>query len=78
MSALPIIAFISGLFTMGFLFWLLDDIVQLFATVATQGDVYNLMLFLWSASLIVYLVFGGWYTIRLYDESKYPGQYGGF
>jgi len=72
-SILPVFAFIAGLFVLGFLYYILNEVVTVFTTLDATGSVHSFMLFIWSAILIVYLVFGGWYTVRLYNERNYPG-----
>ena len=69
--------YIGGIFTFGFLYWLLDGIRKDIQVVATTGDTYDLLLMMWGALLIVYLIFGGVWVIRKYNEDQYR-QGGGF
>ena len=74
MSFIPVVSYVAGIFTFGFLFWILDSIKEAVQTYSSTGDVYNLMLYFWTGSLIVYLIFGGWYVVRLYNEQNYYGS----
>jgi len=76
-SFIPVMGYIGGIFTFGFLYWLLDGIRKDIQVVATTGDTYDLLLMMWGALLIVYLIFGGVWVIRKYNEDQYR-QGGGF
>lgn len=69
-----VILYFAGLAIFGFIYWILDAILDVFigANVATLGAVYNLCIFLWGAVLVVYLIFGGLYFVRQFMEKK-PG-----
>jgi len=78
MSAIPVLKFFMGLGFFGFVYWLLDGILEEFINVNyhVRGDVWNLLEYLWVGVIVVYIVFGSWYTIRRYNESQY--QTGGW
>jgi len=40
------------------------------------GNAYNLLMYIWTGALIIYIIFGGWWLIRKYSEKQYTG--GGF
>jgi len=63
--------YLFGLAVFGFVYWLLDGIRKDIQTISTTGDVLNLMLYFWGGLLVVYLIFGGWWLIRMYHERKY-------
>ena len=71
MSAIPVVAYVAGIFTFGFIRWLLQGMFEIFGTYSETGSVYDLILYFWAGALIVYLIFGGWYVIRLYNEQHY-------
>lgn len=75
MSFIPAMQYLAGLPVFGFIYWILDNIVtELDATgVGLTGDTYTFLLFLWTAILIVYLIFGGWWVVRKYNEQEYIG-----
>jgi len=41
------------------------------AGVSETGLAYELALYLWAGVLIVYLIFGGYWVIRTYNEDQY-------
>lgn len=75
MSFIPVISYIAGIFVFGFLYWILDSIQEAMQTYSSTGGVFDLMVYFWAGSLIVYLIFGGWYVVRLYNERNYYGGY---
>jgi len=76
MSFLPVGKYVVGLAFFGFIYWLLDGIMEAFIgeSIHTAGTTFNLMHAMWTGSLLVYLVFGGWWVIRTYNEKN---QFGG-
>ena len=72
MSFIPVFKYILGLGLFGFLYWLLDNIMILFIdeNIHTTGTTFNIIHALWTASLLVYLIFGGWQVIRQYNEQN--------
>ena len=73
MSALPVIAYIGGIFTFGFLWWLMNGIKNEFEAYSEPGSVFDLMNYFWLGIIIVYLLFGGYWLIRTYNEKQYAG-----
>jgi len=71
MSALPAIAYVGGIFVFGFVYWLLDGIRQSLMTVSQTGDTYLFLNFIWGGTLIIYLLFGGIWLMRTYNEKRY-------
>ncbi len=57
----------------GFVYWFLDGILDdiLVISFYQTGDTFDLFVFLWAGIIVVYLVFGGWWLIRMYNESQY-------
>ena len=76
MSFIPVSKYLIGLALFGFLYWILDGLIIMFTEtgIHTTGTTFNLMHALWTGSLLVYLIFGGWWVIRTYNEKN---QYGG-
>lgn len=75
MSFIPALSYFAGMGVLGFVGWLLDGILQDFVDVGIHesGTVFSFFMYIWSAVFIVYLVFGGYYVIRLYNEDQYRG-----
>jgi len=74
-SFIPVAQYIIGLGVFGFLWWLCDGILDsVFAAgVHTTGNLFDLLNYLWVGIIIIYLIFGGWWLIRKYDEIQYRG-----
>ena len=75
MSALPAIAYIVGLVVFGLMYWILDGIKILFESVSESGDVYILCGYVWTGLLILYVIFGGVWLVRKYNEKQYEGGF---
>jgi len=71
MSAIPTIMYLGGIFTFGFLWWLLNGIKNEFEGYSETGSVFDLMNYFWLGIIIVYLLFGGYWLIRIYNEKQY-------
>lgn len=77
MSFLPVIEYLAGLAVFGFVYWILDGVVSDLkgAGIAQASSAYDLILYFWVGIIVVYLIFGGIYTVRKYNEQQY--QQGG-
>lgn len=62
-----------GLGVFGFIYWLLDGIMDDFvaAGIHETGSTYTLLMFIWTAAIVIYVIFGGWWVIRKYNEEEY-------
>lgn len=72
MSFLPVIEYLAGIGVFGFVYWVLDNIVDEFLAVGVHrtGDVHDLLFYLWLGILVIYLVFGGLWVIREYNKPQ--------
>lgn len=79
MSYLPVIEYLAGLTVFGFVYWILDSIVtELKRTSISQtGYTYDLILYVWVGIILLYLIFGGMWVIRKYNEAEYQNRGGG-
>lgn len=79
MSFLPVLAYLGGLAVFGFVYWIMDGIMTDFVAlgIAETGDVYTLLIYFWMGIVVIYLLFGGWWLIRMYNESAYGFKPGG-
>lgn len=70
MSFIPIMRYLVGLAFFGFIYWILDGLLDLFINegVHVTGTTFNIIHALWTAGLLVYMIFGGWWAIRTYNE----------
>jgi len=73
MSFIPALGYTAGIGVLGFVGWILggikDDLVDI--GIHETGSVWTLLLYLWTAMFIIYLIFGGYYVIRQYNEDRY-------
>jgi len=75
MSFVPVMRYFVGLAFFGLAYWLLDGMLTLFIDldVHTTGTGFNLMHALWTAGLLTYTIFGGWWVIRTVNEKGQGG-----
>jgi len=75
MSFLPVLEYLTGIATFGFIYWIMDGLLSEIREVGISetGNVYDLLLYFWVGILVVYLIFGGWWLVRKYDERQYMG-----
>ena len=76
MSFIPVLEYLAGIAVFGFTYWLMDNILTEIAqsgiTLRT-GNTYDLLFYLWVGILFIYLIFGGWWLVRKYNEKEYVG-----
>ena len=77
MSFIPVMQYLAGIVVFGFFYWLFNGILDSFkeANIVVTGSTYNILLYLWTGILIIYLVFGGWWVVRKYNEKEYQGGF---
>jgi len=73
MSFLPIIEYGAGITFFGFMYWILDAIQGEMDTISVRGDVFDLFKFVWVGVLLIYLIFGGIWVAKKYNEEQYGG-----
>ncbi len=71
MSFIPVFKYLGGIAIFGIVYGVLDLIVTPFWDVAQTGDVKDFLLLMWSAILIIYLIFGGMWLLNEYRAEKY-------
>jgi len=73
MSFLPVVKYFVGLGVFGFAYWILGDIFETIIDegVHTSGVTFNIIHMFFTGGLLVYMIFGGWWLIRMYNEDKY-------
>lgn len=53
--------YVIGLGVFGFVYWLLNGLLPHFNLFNTSGLLYNIAMFFWGASFVIYLVLGPFY-----------------
>ena len=78
MSLIPVMMYSAGIVVFGFTGWLFNGIkaIILDAHIHETGTTFDFMMYIWSGTFILYLVLGGFWVIKKYNENEY--QYGGF
>lgn len=73
MSFIPVFEYLLGIGVFGFTYWLLNGILDTIVDtgIHESGTIFDLLFYVWVGVLLVYLIFGGWWMIRRYDESQY-------
>ena len=74
---IPTIVYLVGLGVFGFIYWLMNGILEQLEALGVHqtGVVYTFLNMIWLGALVVYLLFGGIWLIRKYDEREYLGGY---
>lgn len=73
MSFIPVFQYLGGIGVFGLLYWLMNGILRDIQSIATEGSALDILLFFWLAILVVYLIFGGIWVSRKYNEQEYRG-----
>ena len=78
MSFLPVIMYLTGLAVFGFIYWLMDGILKIMESTGIHrtGNTYDFLLYIWLGIIVLYVLFGGIWLIRKYNELQY--QQGGY
>ena len=73
MSFIPVLQYMVGLGFFGFMWWLTNGILESFIAVGIHetGDLWNLMQYVWIGIIFIYLIFGGIWLARKYNEAQY-------
>jgi len=73
-SVMIALDYFFGLAVFGFLYWLLNGIVPEFMAISETNAIYNLAVWLWHGSLVLYLVFGiFWLPRKLKEYDNWNG-----
>lgn len=73
MSAVYVFEYILGLGVFGFLYWILDSIQHDISIASSTGDVFTLLSYVWTGLIVLYIIFGGIWVVRKYNEREYYG-----
>jgi len=68
LSAIHIIEYLAGLGVFGLAYWLLNGIFNSIKGISLTTSPYNLILYIWTGTIIVYLIFGVIWLARMYSE----------
>jgi len=77
LSFIPVFVYIVGIAVFGVTYYIIDGMLDaiLSTNVGESGIVMDLFIYLWAGILIIYLIFGGWWMIRKYNETEYRSEY---
>lgn len=74
-SFIPVVLYFIGLILFGFLTWLLDGILGMFRALGLQNTTdfgaYDILIYIWYGVVVVYIIFGGIWLVRTYNERQY-------
>lgn len=74
-SFIPVVLYIVGITVFGFLTWLFDGILGQFRALGihntTDLGAYDILIFIWYGIVVIYLIMGGIWLIRTYNERQY-------
>ena len=77
MSFIPVVMYLVGLMVFGFLYWLLDGLLNIFNGLGiadtTTYNVLPTLMYFWYGIVVLYLIFGGIWVVRKYNEKEYSG-----
>jgi len=75
MSALPVLGYVIGIGIFTIAGYFLNNIIEIFvdAGIHQGGTVFPLLQYIWTGVFIIFLIFGGVYVIRQYNEKQYQG-----
>ena len=75
MSAIPVLMYTMGIGVFGFVYWLLDGILRIMRATGVHetGNTFDLLWYMWLGILVIYLIFGGIWVVRKYNEVEYRG-----
>jgi len=78
MSMIPLAMYTVGIVVVGFAGWLINGIKDalISANIHETGATYDFLTYIWTGLFIIYLIFGGLWLIKKYNETEY--QQGGF
>lgn len=78
MSMIPVVMYITGIGVFGFAGWIVNGIKDalISANIHETGATYDFIIYIYTACFIVYILFGGFWLIKKYNENQY--QQGGW
>lgn len=77
MSYVPVLAYLGGIGVFGFVYWLLDGILDYLIEVGVHetGSVWSFLTYGWTGLLVMYIIFGGIWVMRQYNIDQYYRGY---
>jgi len=75
LSFIPVMLYGMGLAVFGFTYWLLNGILAEIVALGIHktGTIFDFLNMMWTGAILIYLIFGGWWLIRKYNEKQYMG-----
>ena len=77
MSFIPVAMYLGGIGVFGFSYYLLNSVFDEIVALGLHetGTIWSFLDYIWVGILLIYLIFGGWWVVRKYNEAQY--QQGG-
>jgi len=66
--------YLAGIVMFGLMYWLMNGILLDMTGVSITGTTYDFIMLMWKGILLVYLIFGGIWVIRRYNEQETGGE----
>ena len=67
-SVRTVFTYLAAFMVMGFLYWILNEIIIMFRPHSETGTVFTLTNYLWDGLLLIFMVFGTFWLIRKLKE----------
>lgn len=74
MSFFYVMEYLAGIVMFGLMYWLMNGILLDMTGVSITGTTYDFIMLMWKGILLVYLIFGGIWVIRRYNEQETGGE----
>jgi len=74
-----VLLYFIGLVVFGFLYWLMDGILDIMKATGVQNVTdftpYDLLIYVWAGIVVVYLVFGGIWLVRSFQKDSMEASF---
>jgi len=74
LSFFYVMEYLAGIVMFGLMYWLMNGILLDMTGVSITGTTYDFIMLMWKGILLVYLIFGGIWVIRRYNEQETGGE----
>jgi len=71
MGFIYVFEYLAGLFAFGFVYLILDDVINALKVVSSSGNTYDLGLYIWAGIVILYIINGAIWLWKKYTAPQY-------